>query len=479
MGLAAASIGCSSGGKGSGGATSTSTSTGSSPTGTSATATGTGGASGSTNAASSGSSVSVATSSVSTGTGGPGPCTVTSASGKIYYVDQGAANASDSNPGTKASPWKTIQNAGNVLASGDTLVVEPGTYAGAIFCWDPPASGPFSTIAGTATSRIVIEADPAAPAGSVIVDSKNAKSAIALDLEPGCDYVDLVGFKITNDGSVTKGGIKVAGTTGNRILNLTVDGVGGIGGIFVDGVTSVLIQGNTVLNTKGTGTTGHGMYLSGSSTDVTVLHNVLHDNDYVGIHVNGDISEGGRGTVVSATIEGNVIHDNGQNGINADGLQMSTIVNNVIYNNARNGIELYQIDALGGSLGNVVVNDSIDQSNHGVAIEVAACHDNQSSAPTPSGCVSAPYDTSTGNTAFDSVLVGASGIDDVVSRAPTFRPERISRRSRRRPSSTPRNATTRSRREVLEKARASNRSEARPRLPTAPRTTSARSTSGS
>ncbi len=369
-------------------------------------------------AGASGPAANVASSSGATGGGGSGPCSITSASGHVYYVDQGAGNADDANPGTKAQPWKTIQNAGNIVGSGDTVVVEPGTYAGVIFCWDDPHQGPFSTIAGTSSSHIVFEADPAAPDGSVIVNSKNAKTAIALDLEPGCDYVDFVGFTVKNDGSVTKAGVKVSGSTGNRVLDLTVDGVGGIGGIFVDGVTSVLIQGNTVLNTKGSGTTGHGMYLSGSSTDVTVQNNLIHDNDYVGIHVNGDISEGGRGTVVGATIAGNVIHDNGQNGINCDGIQQSVFVNDVIYDNARNGIELYQIDALGGSSGNVVVNCSIDQSNHGYAIEIAECaYDNQGSAPTPPGCQSSPFDTSTGNIAFDSVLLGASGATSLVSNA--------------------------------------------------------------
>ena len=52
---------------------------------------------------------------------------------------------------------------------------------------------------------------------------------------------------------------------------------------------------------------------------------------YIGIHINGDISEGGVGLVTHALIEGNRIYNNGQNGINADGLQSSVIQNNLIY----------------------------------------------------------------------------------------------------------------------------------------------------
>jgi parallel beta-helix repeat protein len=393
--LFAAAAGCSGGGK------------------TGATTSGTGGAS-----SSSASSSSSGSSSSGGSDGGLGACGITSASGHVYYVNQGHLGASDNNPGTRASPWATIQNAGKYVQAGDTVVVEPGAYQGVIFGWDAPKSGPYSTIAGTATSPIVIEADPAAALGSVVIGTQNEYSDIAFDLEPGCDYVAIVGFTVTSNGSVTKAGIKVSGSTGNRILDNTVDGVSGIGGILVDNVKDALIQGNTVTNTQGSGDTGHGMYVSGSSTGVKVLHNVVHDNAYVGIHLNGDISEGGAGVVTGALIAGNVIYGNGQNGINADGLQSSTIEDNLIYGNARNGIELYQIDALGGSTGNLIVANSIDQSSSGYAIAIAACaYDNQASAPTPSGCAKSPFDTSTGNVAFDDVLLGDEGAAEVVTAA--------------------------------------------------------------
>lgn len=42
-----------------------------------------------------------------------------------YYV---ATNGSDSNPGTQAAPWATIQKGANTAAAGDTVSVQPGTY---------------------------------------------------------------------------------------------------------------------------------------------------------------------------------------------------------------------------------------------------------------------------------------------------------------------------------------------------------------
>jgi hypothetical protein len=361
---------------------------------------------------------------------GTGPLSdggITGLNGTKYYVS--ASTGADTNPGTKASPWKTIQHAGGIVMPGDTVVVEAGTYDGPIFGWDmaPCAGDPLCTVAGTAAHPILFEADPAATAGAVVIGAKNAQNASGFDLEPGCDYVDIVGFTVNNAGtadtpagSITKGGIALSGCTGNQILGNTVDGVTGIGGIFVDTAHGVVVRGNTSMHVHGTGTTGHGMYVSGSSVGVQVLYNLLHDNDYVGLHVNGDVSEGLPGVVTGLLVAGNVIHNNGQNGINADGIESSVIENNVIYANARNGIELYQIDAYGGSTGNVIVSNTIDHSMvaGGYAISIAACqYDNQASQPTPAGCTTATADTSTGNIAFDNVLLGGAGATTDVSSA--------------------------------------------------------------
>jgi hypothetical protein len=414
---------CSSG-KGSGSSTGTgaSTGTGGGSTTTGGTSTATGGSSTST-----GGSATTTTATTTTGTGGADAGAITGLNGTTYYVS--ASQGDDKNPGTAAAPWKTIQQAGAVVGPGDTVIVQQGTYDGPIFGWDSPPcqDDPLCVVAGTSAHPILFEADPSAPAGSVVIAAKNGQNDSGFDLEPDCDYVDIVGFTVNNAGtastpagSIQKAGIAVSGCTGNQILDNTVDGVSGIGGILVDTATSVVVRGNTLTNTQGTGTTGHGMYVSGSSVGVQVLFNVLHDNAYVGIHVNGDVSEGLPGVVKNVVISGNLIYKNGQNGINADGIESSTIANNVIYANARNGIELYQIDAYGGSTGNVIVNNTIDQSmvSGGYAISIAQCqYDNQSSQPTPAGCSTSSADTSTGNIAFNNVMFGGAGATSTVSSA--------------------------------------------------------------
>src|SRR2546425_12511919 len=45
--------------------------------------------------------------------------------GGTYYV---ATSGNDSNAGTSASPWRTIQKAANTLNGGETVIVNAGTY---------------------------------------------------------------------------------------------------------------------------------------------------------------------------------------------------------------------------------------------------------------------------------------------------------------------------------------------------------------
>jgi hypothetical protein len=310
-------------------------------------------------------------------------------SGNVYYV---ALTGNDNTgTGSSANPWRTPQYAVQWLTPGDTLIIRQGTYVAWISGWDGPNAGLYSLIAGTSGNPITIEADPNAPAGSVIINGRNNKVAVGIDFEPGCDWIKLIGLTQTDTGGAcTKAGIKYTGANG-IIQGCTVDGTGGIGGIFTDFSDNTQILNNTVLNCIGTNTTGHGMYISGTCTGVIVRGNTIHDNGYVGLHVNGDVSEGGIGLVQNALIEDNVIYNNGQNGINTDGLANSTIRNNLIYTYQKHGIILYQIDAGSPSTGNIIVNNTIVSTYPG---SVAAI-----------GLVNA----ATNNTIFNNILLGGDG----------------------------------------------------------------------
>ncbi len=150
---------------------------------------------------------------------------ITGLNGTTYYVSD--SSGSDTNAGTsRTTAWKTIQHAGGIVGPGDTVVVMTGMYDGAVFGWDtaPCQGDPLCTVAGTSTNPVLFEADPTAAAGSVVIAAKNGQTDSGLDLQPSCDYVDIVGFTVTNAGtadtpagSITPAGIAVAGSTGNRV----------------------------------------------------------------------------------------------------------------------------------------------------------------------------------------------------------------------------------------------------------------------
>ena len=76
----------------------------------------------------------------------------TTALSNLYYVDQNAPNAGDSNPGTLAEPWLTIQHAADVAQPGDTILVYPGDY-GRVTIRHGGTLGNFITFKGFRSSR--------------------------------------------------------------------------------------------------------------------------------------------------------------------------------------------------------------------------------------------------------------------------------------------------------------------------------------
>ena len=64
-----------------------------------------------------------------------------------YFVDHRHGTASDNNPGTENSPWRTLSKANTTLVAGDTVYIKPGVYD----TYVAPANS------GTASSRITYE----------------------------------------------------------------------------------------------------------------------------------------------------------------------------------------------------------------------------------------------------------------------------------------------------------------------------------
>jgi hypothetical protein len=106
------------------------------------------------------------------------------AAGVSYYVDAVAGN--DTNPGTSAAPWQTIQHAADVLPPGDTVVVNDGVYTG---------GGNVVTISrsGAPGFWLVFRA---AHSGGAVIDGQNGTSTTGVEITGS--YVRVEGFTVRN-----------------------------------------------------------------------------------------------------------------------------------------------------------------------------------------------------------------------------------------------------------------------------------------
>jgi hypothetical protein len=101
---------------------------------------------------------------------------VVAQTGNIYYVDNGHAQASDSNPGTESEPWLTIRHAAGVVAAGDMVVVKAGTYNERVNIG--------SGHGGTANNKVTFKSEP-------------RRSAVMEGFQLNSNYIRIEGFDIS------------------------------------------------------------------------------------------------------------------------------------------------------------------------------------------------------------------------------------------------------------------------------------------
>ena len=118
-------------------------------------------------------------------------------SAATYYVN--GASGNDSNAGSSASPWKTIQKAANTLVAGDTALVAAGTYSERVG----------TSRSGTSGNQITIKSS-----GTVVMKGFDVNHS----------YITVDGFEITSTGQSTS--VNVTGSY-CQILNNNIHDTGG------------------------------------------------------------------------------------------------------------------------------------------------------------------------------------------------------------------------------------------------------------
>lgn len=255
-----------------------------------------------------------------------------------YHVSISGNNA---NSGlSPAQAWATLQHAADQAGAGDSVIVHPGDYQG------------FAAMdhSGTANAPIVFLATGP---GVVINVACSYNDLDGINVE-GVEWVVVEGFTV-ND--MPRTGIRTALSDHITIRNNSCHS-NYKWGILTGFAEHVIVEYNTCSGSEDE----HGIYVSNSADDPIIRYNHCFDNHANGIHMNGDVSLGGDGTIGNAQVYGNTIHGNGSgggSGINCDGVVNSVFYNNLLFDNHASGISLYQIDGGAPSTGNKVYNNTI------------------------------------------------------------------------------------------------------------------------
>jgi hypothetical protein len=280
-----------------------------------------------------------------------------------FYV---STTGDDSNPGTETAPWRTVQHAADTVRAGSTVNVRGGVYEELV---SVKASGNatdgYITFRSYPGETAILDAGHFAPSGRSGVLTIQNKS-----------YIRIESFEIRNyrttEHRLTPLGISVSGSGSHiELLKNNVHhieqtfngrdapGRGGNGfGIAVYGsdaktpISELVIDGNEVHHLK-TGSS-ESLVVNGNVTNFRITHNVVHDNNNIGIDVIGfertapdPAVDQARDGVVSdnlvynITSRGNPAYGNDENsdGIYVDGGTRILIEQNVIHD-VDFGIEL-------------------------------------------------------------------------------------------------------------------------------------------
>jgi hypothetical protein len=266
-------------------------------------------------------------------------------SGTTYYV---ATNGNDANPGTEASPFRTLAKGVSVLRAGDTLLVKEGLYEEEVRSrsiasgesWDRPV-----TLQAYPGHTVTIR--PRAGATNVVRFSGNQQ------------YIIIDGFILD--------GINV---------NIEVIKVAGVADPNQQSPSHIRIMNNEIKNSTGASTYSTYKYygsgiLVANSDYIEIINNIIHHNGKSDLD-HGIYQRGSYGLT-----EGNIIYANTGTGVKIGWDSSSlgnTVRNNLIYdNNASQAVSAGERQGRGigvySSTGTMVYNNLV-LGRHFIGIDI-------------------------------------------------------------------------------------------------------------
>lgn len=260
-------------------------------------------------------------------------------SNSSFYV---ATTGNDSNPGTQAAPWRTVQHAADTVRAGGTVNVRGGVYEELVTIKaSGNATDGYITLRSSPGETAILDAAHLTPSGRQAVLTIHNQS-----------YLRIEGLEIRNfrtaEHRLTPLGISVMGA-GSHIellknnvhhIEQTFNGRDGPGhgangfGIAVYGtdakipISELVIDGNEVQHLQ-TGSS-ESLVVNGNVTNFRITHNVVHDNNNIGIDIIGFERTAPDPTVDQArdgVVSGNVVYNITSRGnpaygddVNSDGI---------------------------------------------------------------------------------------------------------------------------------------------------------------
>ena len=218
-----------------------------------------------------------------------------------YYV---ATTGSNSNPGTLASPFQTLQAGVNAAHAGDTVIVRDGTYG--------PTGGAGSmgvtiNTGGSPSAWITLQAEHK---GMAVLDCQLVCQAYINLPSASAAYWKILGFDITGGSSfgivaypAGANNLLIQGNTIHNIGNHYDSTAQGIAGVFTDANVNVTVDGNVIHDVGRTavltGSHDHGIYTHGVNMVISnnVFYNILN-----GWHIQTAV--GFSGTIANNTFFG-------------------------------------------------------------------------------------------------------------------------------------------------------------------------------
>ncbi len=259
----------------------------------------------------------------------------------VYYV---APAGADSDPGSAAQPWRTVEKAAATAVAGDTVYFQQGRYTERLTPANSGAPGAYITfaaqpghvvtldVAGIGTSTYFQGAATLANVGYIRIEGMRFVNSGAFGaIVHQSHHVELVANSIYN---TRHSGIGVWNShhvivDGNEVEH-AVNG-GEQESLSVSQSYAVQVSRNHVHHNAGTGYGGEGINVKNGSSEVLVKGNHVHDLDKVCLYV--DAWENWTHDIV---LDGNLVHDCHGIAVASERgglLDRVTVQNNVVYRN--------------------------------------------------------------------------------------------------------------------------------------------------